>query len=202
MSVAEQDLQDTDLEAQMQAIGKAARQAARQLATAPTESKNRALEAAAEAIRASAPAILAANADLVPGYRGRLSGIARSMPTSRAADRVAERLGIACHETPTGWRFFGNLLDEGKVTICGEESALIASCEGRRGEPANKPPFPTQHGYHGKPTVVNNVETLCAIVPIMEHGPQWFCSMGTKESIQCPKYYYTPELHSDQYTVV
>lgn len=66
--------------------------------------------------------------------------------------------------------------------ICGEESALIASCEGRRGEPANKPPFPTQHGYHGKPTVVNNVETLCAIVPIMEHGPQWFCSMGTKES--------------------
>ena len=67
-------------------------------------------------------AILAANADLIPGYRGRLTGIARSMPTSRAADRVAERLGISCYETPTGWKFFGNLLDAGEITLCGEES--------------------------------------------------------------------------------
>ncbi len=67
-------------------------------------------------------AILAANARLTPGYSQGLSGIARSMPTSAAADRVAEKLGIACFETPTGWKFFGNLLDAGKVTICGEES--------------------------------------------------------------------------------
>jgi phosphoglucomutase len=67
-------------------------------------------------------AILAANATLVPGYRKGLKGIARSMPTSAAADRVAERLGIPCFETPTGWKFFGNLLDAGRVTLCGEES--------------------------------------------------------------------------------
>jgi len=67
-------------------------------------------------------AILAANAHLVPGYKGGLAGIARSMPTSAAADRVAEALGINCFETPTGWKFFGNLLDADKVTLCGEES--------------------------------------------------------------------------------
>lgn len=67
-------------------------------------------------------AVLAANADLVPGYSGGLSGVARSMPTSMAVDRVAEALGIQCYETPTGWKFFGNLLDAGKVTLCGEES--------------------------------------------------------------------------------
>jgi phosphoglucomutase len=68
-------------------------------------------------------AILCANAHLVPGYARGLKGIARSMPTSRAADRVAAALGIACHETPTGWKFFGNLLDAGLATICGEESS-------------------------------------------------------------------------------
>ncbi len=67
-------------------------------------------------------AILAANATLVPGYAQGLAGIARSMPTSRAADRVAEALGIDAYETPTGWKFFGNLLDAGRVTLCGEES--------------------------------------------------------------------------------
>jgi phosphoglucomutase len=67
-------------------------------------------------------AILAANATLTPGYAKGLAGIARSMPTSAAADRVAEKLGIASFETPTGWKFFGNLLDAGKATICGEES--------------------------------------------------------------------------------
>jgi phosphoglucomutase len=67
-------------------------------------------------------AILAANATLVPGYRGGLAGIARSMPTSEAPDRVAAKLGIDCYETPTGWKFFGNLLDAGKATLCGEES--------------------------------------------------------------------------------
>lgn len=67
-------------------------------------------------------AVLAANAHLAPGYRGGLKGIARSMPTSAAADRVAEALGLHHYETPTGWKFFGNLLDAGRATICGEES--------------------------------------------------------------------------------
>jgi phosphoglucomutase len=67
-------------------------------------------------------AILAANAHLIPGYPNGISGVARSMPTSRAADRVADALGVECYETPTGWKFFGNLLDAGKITLCGEES--------------------------------------------------------------------------------
>ncbi|ACU47081.1 alpha-D-glucose phosphate-specific phosphoglucomutase [Brucella microti] len=72
-------------------------------------------------------AMLAANAHLAPGYKGGIKGIARSMPTSAAADRVAEKLGIGMYETPTGWKFFGNLLDSGKVTICGEESSGTGS---------------------------------------------------------------------------
>lgn len=67
-------------------------------------------------------AVLAANAKLVPGYRNGLAGVARSMPTSAAADRVAAQIGIDCYETPTGWKFFGNLLDADKATLCGEES--------------------------------------------------------------------------------
>jgi phosphoglucomutase len=67
-------------------------------------------------------ALLAANATLAPGYQQGLAGIARSMPTSAAADRVAQALNIRCFETPTGWKFFGNLMDAGKVTLCGEES--------------------------------------------------------------------------------
>ncbi|CAK0753007.1 Phosphoglucomutase [Gammaproteobacteria bacterium] len=67
-------------------------------------------------------AILTANAQEVSGYRKGLAGVARSMPTSRAVDRVATALGIPCYETPTGWKFFGNLMDAGKVTLCGEES--------------------------------------------------------------------------------
>lgn len=72
-------------------------------------------------------AMLAANAHLAPGYKSGLKGIARSMPTSAAADRVAEKLGIPSYETPTGWKFFGNLLDAGMATICGEESAGTGS---------------------------------------------------------------------------
>ncbi|GBF80063.1 alpha-D-glucose phosphate-specific phosphoglucomutase [Aphanothece sacrum] len=67
-------------------------------------------------------AVLTANATLVPGYKDGLAGVARSMPTSEAPDRVAAKLGIDCYETPTGWKFFGNLLDAGKATLCGEES--------------------------------------------------------------------------------
>ena len=67
-------------------------------------------------------AILAANAELIPAYQNGLKGIARSMPTSQAADRVANALNIPLHETPTGWKFFGNLLDADMATLCGEES--------------------------------------------------------------------------------
>jgi len=67
-------------------------------------------------------AIIAANATLAPGYRGGIAGVARSMPTSAAADRVAKALGVPSFETPTGWKYFGNLLDAGMVTLCGEES--------------------------------------------------------------------------------
>ena len=67
-------------------------------------------------------AVLVANAHLAPGYRAGLSGVARSMPTSAAADRVAAALGLPAYETPTGWKFFGNLLDAGRITLCGEES--------------------------------------------------------------------------------
>jgi phosphoglucomutase len=72
-------------------------------------------------------ALLAAKAHLAPGYREGLAGVARSMPTSGAVDRVAKGLGIACYETPTGWKFFGTLLDAGKATLCGEESAGTGS---------------------------------------------------------------------------
>ncbi|MFX4221744.1 MAG: alpha-D-glucose phosphate-specific phosphoglucomutase [Thalassobaculum sp.] len=72
-------------------------------------------------------AVLAANAHLAPGYASGIAGVARSMPTSRAADRVAARLGVEAFATPTGWKFFGTLLDAGRVTICGEESAGTGS---------------------------------------------------------------------------
>ncbi len=72
-------------------------------------------------------ALLTAYAHLAPAYSGELAGVARSMPTSQAVDLVAEHLGIACYETPTGWKFFGNLLDAGKATLCGEESAGTGS---------------------------------------------------------------------------
>lgn len=67
-------------------------------------------------------AVIAANAHLAPGYASGLKGVARSMPTSAAVDRVAEAKGLACYETPTGWKFFGNLMDAGRASLCGEES--------------------------------------------------------------------------------
>jgi len=72
-------------------------------------------------------AVLTANAPLAPGYAKGVAGVARSMPTSRAADRVAAKLGVKAYETPTGWKFFGTLLDAGLVTLCGEESAGTGS---------------------------------------------------------------------------
>ena len=67
-------------------------------------------------------AIMAANARLIPAYAKGISGVARSMPTSQAVDRVAKKMGLPCFETPTGWKYFGNLLDDGQITLCGEES--------------------------------------------------------------------------------
>ncbi len=67
-------------------------------------------------------AIMAANATSIPAYAAGITGVARSMPTSQAVDRVAVKLGIPCFETPTGWKYFGNLLDDGQITLCGEES--------------------------------------------------------------------------------
>jgi phosphoglucomutase len=72
-------------------------------------------------------AMLAANAHCAPAYRAGIVGVARSMPTSAAVDRVAAHLGVPCYETPTGWKFFGNLLDAGRITLCGEESAGTGS---------------------------------------------------------------------------
>jgi phosphoglucomutase len=67
-------------------------------------------------------AVMAANATLIPAYKDGIAGVARSMPTSQAADHVAKQLDLPCYETPTGWKFFGNLLDDGRITLCGEES--------------------------------------------------------------------------------
>ncbi|NNG14056.1 MAG: alpha-D-glucose phosphate-specific phosphoglucomutase, partial [Gammaproteobacteria bacterium] len=67
-------------------------------------------------------AIMAANAHLLSGFKTGINGVARSLPTSRAVDKVAETLGINCYETPTGWKYFGNLLDDRRITLCGEES--------------------------------------------------------------------------------
>jgi phosphoglucomutase len=72
-------------------------------------------------------AVLAANAQLVRWFKDGLPGVARSMPTSRAVDRVAAALGIECYETPTGWKYFGSLLDAGRIALCGEESAGTGS---------------------------------------------------------------------------
>ena len=71
--------------------------------------------------------MLAANAKLVPGYRCGLVGVARTLPTSRAVDRVAAALDIPCYETPVGWKFFGRLLDAGRITLCGEEAYAASS---------------------------------------------------------------------------
>jgi len=76
-------------------------------------------------------AVIAANHALVPGYRAGLAGVARSMPTSRAVDRVAQALDVPCYETPTGWRYFCNLLDAGRIDLCGEESFGTSSSHAR-----------------------------------------------------------------------
>lgn len=82
----------------------------------------------------------------------------------------------------TGFNFDIRIQMGAGAYICGEETALISSCEGQRGDPKNRPPFPAQKGYLGQPTTVNNVETLCCVPAIIEHGPAWFVQMGSKGS--------------------
>ncbi len=95
-------------------------------------------------------AVLTANATLAPGYADGLAGVARSMPTSAAADVVAKELGIACFETPTGWKFFGNLLDAGRITLCGEESFGTGSKpHPRKRRPLGRALLAADPGQHG-----------------------------------------------------
>lgn len=82
----------------------------------------------------------------------------------------------------TGFEFDIRIQLGAGAYVCGEESALIESAEGKRGEPRDRPPFPVQAGYLQKPTVVNNVETLCLAVKILKNGPEWFSSQGTRDS--------------------
>lgn len=82
----------------------------------------------------------------------------------------------------TGFTFDIHVILGAGAYVCGEETALIESIEGKRGEPRNKPPYPVNQGLHNKPTLVNNVETYCAVVHIVENGAEWFKSFGTEES--------------------
>ena len=82
----------------------------------------------------------------------------------------------------TGYDFDIRIQMGAGAYICGEESALISSCEGLRGEPKTRPPFPVQRGYLGKPTIVNNVETFCCVARILDRGADWFQGLGTKQS--------------------
>jgi [NiFe] hydrogenase diaphorase moiety large subunit len=82
----------------------------------------------------------------------------------------------------TGFNFDIRIQLGAGAYVCGEESALIESMEGKRGEPRNRPPFPVEKGYQDQPTVVNNVETLCSVVHVIRNGAEWFKSFGTSES--------------------
>ena len=98
-----------------------------------------------------------------------------------AERRAAGLLGTAIMSAP-GFDYDVRLQLGAGAYICGEEGALISSCEGLRGEPRTRPPFPVQRGYLGFPTVVNNVETLCHAARILDQGPEWFFAMGTEGS--------------------
>ena len=97
----------------------------------------------------------------------------RLMPTASSASRGCSAAAIS--SSAMSYRGAG-------AYICGEETGLLESLEGKRGWPRNKPPFPAIAGAFARPTVINNVETLCCIPPIIERGPEWFKTMGTKSS--------------------
>ena len=112
--------------------------------------------------------------------RGEYEWIARRLEQAIAAAEERGRLGENIHGT--GFSFRLHVHRGAGAYICGEETALLNSLEGKRGEPRVRPPYPTTHGYHGQPTVVNNVETLCHVPAIVRHGARWFRSLGTAES--------------------
>ena len=113
--------------------------------------------------------------------RGEYAYLRRHLETVLARRREAGLLGNNVYGK-TGFNFDIRIQMGAGAYICGEETALISSCEGLRGDPKNRPPFPAQKGFMGKPTVVNNVETICCAARIMEKGAAWFSQFGTKTS--------------------
>ncbi len=112
--------------------------------------------------------------------RGEYEWIARRL--ERAIGQAEERGWLSNDIQGTDFSFKVHVHRGAGAYICGEETALLESLEGRRGVPRIRPPFPATHGYHGKPTVLDNVETLCAVPPIVERGAAWYRSMGTANS--------------------
>ena len=112
--------------------------------------------------------------------RGEYEWIARRL--ERAIAQAEERGWLGKNIQGSGFSFKVHVHRGAGAYICGEETALLESLEGRRGVPRIRPPFPATHGYHGKPTVLDNVETLCSVPPIVERGAAWYRSMGTENS--------------------
>jgi NADH:ubiquinone oxidoreductase subunit F (NADH-binding) len=112
--------------------------------------------------------------------RGEYEWIARRL--ERAILQAEERGWLGGNVRASGFSFRVRVHRGAGAYICGEETALLESLEGKRGEPRVRPPYPTAHGYHGRPTLVNNVETLCLVPPIVARGADWFRSLGTADS--------------------
>src|SRR5262249_47807894 len=112
--------------------------------------------------------------------RGEYEWIARRL--ERAIEQASERGWLGANIQGSSFSFHLHVHRGAGAYICGEESALLESLEGRRGEPRVRPPFPTSHGYRGKPTVVNNVESFCTVPPLLQRGADWFKSLGTPKS--------------------
>src|SRR5581483_3688147 len=112
--------------------------------------------------------------------RGEYDWIARRL--DRAILQAEERGWLGNNLRGSGFGFRIHVHRGAGAYICGEETALLESLEGKRGEPRVRPPYPTTHGYHGKPTLINNVETLCLVPAILARGAEWFRSLGTPAS--------------------
>jgi NADP-reducing hydrogenase subunit HndC len=112
--------------------------------------------------------------------RGEYEWIARRL--ERAIAQAEERGWLGENIRGSGFSFRIHVHRGVGAYICGEETALLESLEGKRGEPRVRPPYPTTHGYHGRPTLINNVETLCLVPPIVARGADWFRSLGTADS--------------------
>jgi NADH-quinone oxidoreductase subunit F len=112
--------------------------------------------------------------------RGEYEWVARRL--EHAIAQAGERGWLGEMIQGTDFSFHVHVHRGAGAYICGEESALLESLEGKRGQPRIRPPYPTTHGYQGKPTLINNVETLCLVPPIVSHGAEWFQSLGTADS--------------------